>query len=131
MFDKNITLFNKKYDKATRTDVYVKTVLNNVHFEGVRASSIDDKETKVNDSLFVIIPFSVYGYLKPKEYQKQQDTLGRWTLQEGDIIVKGIVENDITSSKELKALDDVYTINSIEIVDYSVTCLNHFEVYAA
>lgn len=130
MFDKDITIFNKKFDKDKRTDIYKRTVLSKVHFEGVRASNID-KEVKVNDSLLVIIPFSIDGYVKPKAYQQLEDTVDKWTLQEGDIIVKGIVEDDIQSPKDLRHLDDVYTINSIETLDYSVTCLNHFEVYAS
>lgn len=130
MFDKDITIFNKKFDKEKRTDVYKRTVLSKVHFEGIRASNID-KEIKANDSLCVIIPFSIDGYVKPKEYQKMVDIHDRWTLQEGDIIVKGIVEDDIQNPKDLKHLDDVYTINSIETVDYSLSHLNHYEVYAA
>lgn len=126
MFDKDITIFNKLYDKEKRTDVYKRTVLKGVHTEMIQSSSFSDKEMRANDTLFVSIPFSIEGYVKPSEYQDNS----KWTLQEGDIIVVGVIENDIDSPKYLKHLDNVYTIKSVEIIDYSVTCLNHFEVYA-
>lgn len=126
MFDKDITIFNKLYDKEKRADVYKRTVLKGVHTEITQSSSFSDKEMRANDTLFVSIPFSIEGYVKPSEYQDNS----KWTLQEGDIIVVGVIENDIDSPKYLKHLDNVYTIKSVEIIDYSVTCLNHFEVYA-
>ena len=127
MFDKDITIFNKLYDKEKRADVYKRTVLKGVHTEITQSSSFSDKEMRANDTLFVSIPFSIEGYVKPSEYQDNS----KWTLQEGDIIVVGVIENDIDSPKYLKRLDDVYIIKSVETIDYSVTCLNHFEVYAS
>lgn len=129
MFDKDITIFNKLYDKEKRTVVYKRTVLKGVHTEMTQSSDFADKEMRANDTLFVSIPFSFEGYVKPKEYQ--ENFLCKWTLQEGDIIVVGVIENDIDSPKYLKHLDNVYTIKSVEVIDYSVTCLNHFEVYAS
>lgn len=129
MFNKDITIFNKLYDKEKRTDVYKRTVLKGVHTEMTQSSDFVDKEMRANDTLFVSIPFSFEGYVKPKEYQ--ENFLGKWTLQEGDIIVAGVVENDIDSPKYLKHLDNVYTIKSVKSIDYSVTSLNHFEVYAS
>lgn len=127
MFDKDITIFNKLYNKEKRADVYKRTVLKGVHTEMTQSSSFRDKEMRANDTLFVSIPFSIEGYVKPSEYQDNS----KWTLQEGDIIVVGVIENDIDSPKYLKRLDDVYIIKSVETIDYSVTCLNHFEVYAS
>ena len=130
MFSKTITIFNKKFNKETRTDVYKRTILNGVHTEKVNAGSMDDKRMKVNDSLFVIIPFSIDGYVKPKEYQSLEDVDNKWTLNNGDIIVISEIDNDIESTKELSDLEH-YTITSAETIDYSVTCLNHYEVYAS
>ncbi|WP_050636183.1 DUF6751 family protein [Candidatus Stoquefichus sp. SB1] len=129
MFNKDITIFNKLYNKEKRTDVYKRTVLKGVHTEMTQSSDFTDKEMRANDTLFVSIPFSFEGYVKPKEYQ--ENFLDKWTLQEGDIIVVGVIENDIDSPKYLKHLDDSYTIKSVDVIDYSVTCLNHFEVYAS
>ena len=108
MFDKDITVFNKQYDKETRTDKYVRTVLNGVHVEKVQSVNSKDTELVATDSLFVCIP-----YLEA-------------TINDGDIIVQGIVD-DIDSVKEL---DEYYTVKSVEIFDYS-KCLNHIEVNAS
>lgn len=131
MFDKNITIFNKKYDKEKRTDIYKRTVIYGVHAETIQKSEMKDKETIAKDTMFISIPFSIAGYLKPNQYQDLEEITNQWTLQDGDIIVIGIVENDIDNPKYLKHLDDVYTIDSVETIDYSVSCLNHFEVYSS
>lgn len=131
MFSKTITVYNRKYEREKRADVYKRTVLNGVHVEKTQAGIMDDKRVKVNDSLFVIIPFSIPGYVKPKEYQALENADDNWTLHEGDIIIIGDIDKDIESSRALKDLDDVYTITSTETVDYAVSIQNHYEVYAS
>ncbi len=130
MFNKTITLFNKRFDKETRTDKYKKTVLNGVHVEINHSSNLKDKQMAASDGIFVSIPFSD-GYAKPKEYQSLENVENRWTLQESDLIYYGIYEDEIENTKDLKALDDVFSIKSIDTIDFSVTGLNHFEVYGS
>lgn len=130
MFNKSITLFNKHFDKSTRTDIYKRTILNDVHVEINRSSHMKDKEMAASDGIFVAIPFSG-DYMKPKEYQSLDNVGNKWTLQEGDLVYYGIFENEIESTKDLKGLDDVFTISSIDTVDYSITGQNHYEVYGS
>lgn len=66
-------------------------------------------------------------YTSPKKFQETKDG---YTIQNSDVIVVGIVEKDVESLKDLKDMDDVYTVNSVEVIDYS-KCLNHIEVYAS
>ena len=126
MFNVDITVFNKVYDGETRSDRYLRTVLKGVHVEKTNASQKNDSKVIVNDTLFVIIPY-LNNYTKPKEFQKTKEG---YTLQSKDVIVVGVVENDINALKDLKGMDDVYTITSSEVIDYS-KCLNHIEVYAS
>lgn len=126
MFNTDITIFNKVYDEETRSDKYLRTVLKGVHVEKTNASQKNDSKVIVSDSLFVSIPF-LDNYVTPKKFQESKKG---YTLQNTDIIVVGIVDKDITSLKDLKRLDDVYTVNSVEVIDYS-RCLNHIEVYAS
>lgn len=127
MFTMSVTLFNKKYDKTTRTDVYKRTVLDGVHFETNHSSSLNDKSMTDTSNAVIIIPFSVEGYISPSEYQELDDVSKQWTLKEGDYIVKGEINEDITDIRNLKNYDN-YTIKSIDIIDYSIADLNHFEV---
>lgn len=126
MFSSDITIFNKVYDEETRSDKYLRTILKGVHVEKTNASQKNDSKVIVRDSLFVSIPF-LDNYVTPKKFQESKKG---YTLQNTDIIVVGIVDKDITSLKDLKRLDDVYTVNSVEVIDYS-RCLNHIEVYAS
>lgn len=132
MFNHDVTIFNKWYDKETRTDKYIRTIFNNIHVEVQSSQQTKDKGVSADGNMFANIPFTVIGYINPKDYQEllESDLKGRWTLQTGDIIVKGIIENDIDSPKYLNHLDNCFTIKSVETIDYSVTCLNHFEVIA-
>lgn len=126
MFNADITIFNKVYDEETRSDKYLRTILKGVHVEKINASQKNDSKVIVSDSLFISIPF-LDNYVTPKKFQESKKG---YTLQNTDIIVVGIVDKDITSLKDLKKLDDVYTINSVEVIDYS-KYLNHIEVYAS
>lgn len=126
MFNADITIFNKVYDEETRSDKYLRTILKGVHVEKTNASQKNDSKVVVNDSLFVSIPF-LDNYVSSKKFQEFKKG---YTLQNTDIIVVGIVDKDITSLKDLKKLDDVYTVKSVEVIDYS-KYLNHIEVYAS
>lgn len=126
MFNADITIFNKVYDPKTRSNKYVRKVLKGVHVEKTNASQKNDSKVIVNDSLFVSIPF-LDEYISPKKFQETKDG---YTIQNSDVIIIGIVEKDIESLKDLKDMDDVYTVNSVEVIDYS-KCLNHIEVYAS
>lgn len=126
MFNADITIFNKVYDEETRSDKYLRTILKGVHVEKTNASQKNDSKVVVNDSLFVSIPF-LDNYVSSKKFQEFKKG---YTLQNTDIIVVGIVDKDITSLKDLKKLDDVYTVNSVEVIDYS-KYLNHIEVHAS
>ena len=126
MFNANITIFNKVYDPKTRSDKYVRKVLKGVHVEKTHTIQKDDSKVIVNDSLFVSIPFSD-EYTSPKKFQETKEG---YTIQNRDVIVVDIVEKDIESLKDLKDMDDIYTVNSVEVIDYSKG-LNHIEVYAS
>ena len=71
----------------------------------------------------------MYGtfFASPKKFQETKEG---YTIQNRDVIVVDIVEKDIESLKDLKDMDDIYTVNSVEVIDYSKG-LNHIEVYAS
>ena len=78
-------------------------------------------------------------YLAPKAWQAAKS--GKWTLQEGDVIVRGIATNEITEAvvtpvpvaaftmTSLRAAyEDVVVINSIYAMDEGSAHLKHWEV---
>ena len=79
------------------------------------------------DSLTLYIPFKVTC---SKEYQdpKQYDGTG-WTLQKGDIVVKGIVTDEIKSITDLEQkYGSVHSITSIDKLDFGSANMRHFEI---
>ena len=97
MFDKDITIVNKIYNKKTKQNEYR---LHSLHGfwssnEGVK---ISNTELIKNDGLKAMILFSESGYLLPTEYLGEE---GTWTLKNDDYLVKGILEK-VTSLADLK-----------------------------
>ena len=81
------------------------------------------------DDVNVFIPKSqndMSGYVEPKQYEG----LNKWTLQIGDFIVKGEVEEkEVSSIKELTSkYDNVFTISLIDDKDFGSSSMHHFEI---
>lgn len=129
----NITIYNQYIDPATRSEKYQRTVIPHVHWENRKAinrSKIGDISA---DSVMVFIPFAVGDdYLKPVAWQALPVKTGKWTLQTGDILVKGAVTDELSSSftaSDLKEkYDDVVAITSVDTMDYGTVGLQHWEV---
>jgi len=131
------TIYNKAIDPDTRSEIYYRTVLSEVYWENRRAvnklaSGGDIKADKV----LVMIPRSFEtNYLEPIAWRGLVDKTGKWTLQNGDIIVRGVVADEITSeftASDLKRkYDDVLTINSVDSMDAGSERVRHWEVSAS
>ena len=42
-------------------------------------------------------------FVEPAEYARLEDTAGYWTAANGDLIAKGVIEDEITRDTELKS----------------------------
>lgn len=131
----DITLYNKYYDRILGYDVYKRSHLYGVNWQGSRAVNVGDKGILTADFTEVFINKDTVivdkTYLKPKVWAKSINKNDHFTLNAGDIIVKGIIDYEIaaTSTKELiNSYDDVLTI--LSVVDLSETSLPHWEIGA-
>jgi hypothetical protein len=91
------------------------------------------KEQVASNSALVMIPFARGDdYLKPKAWQALADKSDNWTLQEGDIIVRDIVIDEITGGFTITdlyaAYDDVLMITSVAAMDEGSANIRHWEV---
>ena len=82
------------------------------------------------DDVNVFIPKSqndMSGYVQPKEYNGDGK---KWTLNNGDFIVKGETEeNEVLSIKELiTKYDNVFTITLVDDKDFGSANMHHFEI---
>lgn len=139
----DITIYNKCYDEETQSySKYKRTYIKGVNIQIDKAVSVGDKGLNTADNVSVYIPFTAdfsnKKYIKPKEYDRLSDKDKEYyfTIGKGDIIVKGIIDFDITGRdkntiKHLNNLyDDVYTITNISTNDFGSLSMQHWEVGA-
>lgn len=123
VFDKDITVINKYFNKSTKLNEYKVH-----HVKGFWSSnsgiSISDTQLVKADGLTVRILMSEKGYVNPKSFAGEE---GTWTLQNDDYLVKGIVDNVDTITTILDNYECL-KITNIAIKDYGSDDMQHFAV---
>ena len=124
MFDKDITIINKVYDKETKINKYR---IN--HIKGFWCSNkgitISNTELLKSDGLVCRILISQKDYVKPNEFQESENS--KWTLKNDDYLVKGIVYS-ISTIANLKDNYECMKITNVAVKDYGSCDMQHFEV---
>lgn len=124
MFDKDITIINKWFNKQTKKGEYK---IN--HVKGFWSSdegiSVNGTQLVKNDGVIVRILMSEQDYHSPKEFK--ENGMG-WTLQNDDYIVKGLIDEVNTLTKLKSSYDDVMKITKVSIKDYGSLDMRHFEI---
>ena len=124
------TVYNKYL--VGRVDTYQRVQISDVHWEQRHAVRGDLNSP---DVALVFIPFARGdNYLAPRIWQMSSKA-GSWTLQIGDVIVKGLVSDELvagtfTLSNLKAAYDDVLVIASVDTRDYGSSNMQHWEVTA-
>ena len=123
----DITIYNKYIEN--RSEKYKRTVIPDVVWQATDAISRAKEQVAANSAL-IMIPFALGAeYQKPKVWATDRDG---WTLQEGDVVVRGIVTDEITTeygiSNLQKDYDDVLTIFSIAAMDEGSANVQHWEL---
>lgn len=120
IFSHTITVYNKY--TQDRVEKWQRTVLTNVFFDSIKGASVRRTGVVSSDSVQIIIPFRK-GYKEPKDWLK--DKANSFTLQTGDIVIKGVCDVEIEkSSSELKEYRP-FNITSVDTKDFG---LKHWEV---
>ena len=131
------TIYNKAIDPATRSEVYFRTVLSEVYWENRRAvNKLSSGGDLAADKVLVLIPMALgENHLAPLAWQALEDKSGKWTLQTGDLIVRGVVLEEITGEFTVSDLkrkyDDVLAIKSVDRMDTGSARVRHWQVGAA
>lgn len=112
----NITIYNRK--KINRSEVWVRNNLLGVNFHGEAEVIVGDKDLKAADKYIIRIPDSVVSdkkFVDNRTYKAlaAEELYNYYTIQKGDIIVKGLVKEDITSPSQLSDKHDVLTVLSV------------------
>ena len=125
MTNTKMSIFNKYTDPFTKDVSFKKHVIDNVFWDDSNGVNLDhgyDKADKVN----VFIPKDkndLVSYVPPKKYNGEN-----WTINNGDFIIKGEVdETEVSGIKELKA-HEVFTITLVDDKDFGSKNMHHFEI---
>jgi hypothetical protein len=125
----HITIYNKYIQ--SREEKYQRAQVFDCVWQSTKAVSRMREMTADNTAL-ILIPFtSSAEYVEPKMWQA---TRVGWTLQEGDVIVRGLAEEEIadgfTVTDLRNAHEFVVTIASVDAMDQGSLAVQHFEVQA-
>lgn len=134
----DITLFNRYYDADSDEYKYARTFLRGVNWQDSQAINISQSAgVKSTNHTRVFIPLKVDSeektYLKPKTF-KRSDKVTNYTLDNADIVVKGIVDFDMNDAQSggfkalLRDFDDVMKITKVADNRYGSKLVQHFEL---
>ena len=133
----DITLFNKYIDAATRAEKYQRTQISGVLWENRKAANVIASGGNIAaNQANIYIPYARgAAYQDPVTWQALVTKTGYWTLQDGDVVVRGLVSDSITTSftiTDLKAkYSDTLTIRSVDTMDMGSVGMSHWQIGAA
>lgn len=106
-----ITVFNARLDKDLDSTVYIPTVIKGVSWYGSMKSTVDANGLKAASQYTIRIPLTADAegkvYVEPAAYKVADDAEGLFTLNEGDLIVKGVHDEKLTLPAQIRALGGV------------------------
>ncbi|MCC8043915.1 MAG: hypothetical protein LIP12_00245 [Clostridiales bacterium] len=130
--NETITVFNASYDADTGYDVYTGTVVTGASWHCGIESTVDTSGLKAANKFTIRIPegadFSGKAYADPVAYAGG-DPASLFTLQNGDIIVKGEVTE--TSSKPADLLKNYESFTILGVTDNRRAKAPHWKVVGA
>jgi len=130
----NITIYNRYFNPTTRLDSYQRTILQGVFWDDKKAVNRIQSGLQDADGVLIIIPFSVNSdkqYISPKEFEKLEDRTSYFTLREGDRVVRGAIDFEITGKvSDLDKQYEAFTITSVDTKDFGSPHMRHWEVGA-
>jgi hypothetical protein len=128
----DITIWNRYVD--TRRDVWQRVVVLRVHFEIRKAVKIISAGGQISENVATIyIPWArCANYVKPRQFTLLADKADYWTLQNGDIVARGEISQELdenfTPTQLRAAYDDVYTINGVDDNSIGSKMMWHYQV---
>lgn len=124
MFDKDITIINKYFNKTNKNTVYKVSYVKGF-WSSNDGISINGAQLTKLDGVSARILMNQEGYQKSKDFIN--NPIG-WTLQNDDYLIKGIVSNFTTITKVLEDYKDVIKIKNIATKDYGSEDMWHWAI---
>lgn len=133
----DITLFNSYYNKETEGIDYKKTYLYGVNWQEEQKVTVSDKGLHSADETVIFVPFlgtTYKTFIKPKGFNNLTNKDNYFTFGDKDIVVRGIIDFDITGElkhtvQDLKnTYDDVVEIISTIDNTFAGPSMSHWEL---
>lgn len=108
---KTITLFCSK--TIGRGQVWLRTILHEVNIHEADQLLVGDKDLKSSDEINIRIPASLLNnYVDPYTWKglSAEEALNYFTLKKGDYIVKGEVDDEVSSSADIISRYEAFQI---------------------
>lgn len=116
--DDTLTLYNRRHDPANDRDVYHRTVISGISWYSTVKSTVTERGLKSANLYTIRIPldadFNGKNWIDPKGYTEAGDVSNLFTLNEGDLIVKGKVSLEITVPAQIhQQFSEAFTVLSV------------------
>lgn len=96
----DITIYNAWLNPSLNKKIYRRTVIRDVHWYTNQKTTVGEGGLRSADEYKIRIPLeSCDGYRPPDEYRNDPD--GHWTVENGDLFVRGILDLEICKASEL------------------------------
>ena len=133
----SVTIYNKVYDRDEGSNKYYRTVLEGVNWQDVTKVLPSDTGVVSADVAEGYIPFLIdteKKYCSPVNFNSEQEKDKFFTFAPEDIIVKGVVADELTKQKDVEHLKNKYgsvrVIAVIETNDNGSPTMQHWKVTA-
>lgn len=132
----DMTIYNVIPQKGTEREIYKRTEIKNVFWNESREITNSENGVKKEDAIRIMIPLESLNslekiYKSPKAWLSAQKKDDAYTFKQKDIVVKGIVKDEITTAKDLEQkYDNVFSISSISDNRYGSEEMQHFFLIA-
>ena len=114
-FDETITIYNKRYDAATKRTIWPKTTITGASWAGQQRVTTGEGLTS-NDGYSVRVRASSMpaGFLTRDDYVALADASGYWTAQNGDVVIRGEGPEVTAGITEItKRFTDCFTVIAV------------------
>lgn len=125
MTNAKMSIFNKYTDPTTKDVVYKKHIIDNVFWNNINENKINYGFDK-NDRVSVYIPKDINDLSKYVDYKKYNGS--GWTIQKGDFIVRGNVEESQVNGIKDLASYEAFTITFVDDKDYGSVNMHHISI---
>lgn len=140
-----VTVYNKYISSGV--EAYQRANIDRAEWENTKATNVlSTGGTIAADQATIYIPMAIGdNYLPPRAWQALTNKSGFWTLQPGDVIIKGTI-TDAIEAQILAAMDDEFDtvtltmlktsfddcllITSVDMFDMGSMNLRHFRIGA-